>query len=38
MDLWIPEVQMVKKFLADYEPTGRALPELERIATAISER
>ena len=32
-----PEAQMVKQFLADYEPTARAIPELERLAAAIVE-
>ena len=36
-DSKIPEAQMVKKFLADYEPTARAIPELERLAAAIAE-
>ena len=35
-DSRIPEAQMVKKFLADYEPNARAIPELERLAAAIS--
>ncbi|MGA9135768.1 MAG: ParA family protein [Candidatus Sulfotelmatobacter sp.] len=36
-DSKIPEAQMVKQFLADYEPTARAIPELERLAAAIVE-
>ncbi len=36
-DSKIPEAQMVKKFLADYEPAARAIPELERLAAAITE-
>lgn len=36
-DAKIPEAQMVKQFLADFEPHARALPELERLATAILE-
>lgn len=36
-DSKIPEAQMVKKFLVDYEPTARSIPELERLALAIAE-
>ena len=36
-DSKIPEAQMVKQFLADYEPTARAIPELQRMARALME-
>lgn len=36
-DSKIPEAQIVKKFLADYEPRARAIPELNRLAAALME-